>query len=637
MTGSITPTAGRRSGSRATSVLRPHRAGVLIAVVLGLLIGATLAGPAAAEAATPPSPSTSAPTTTAPGTPMSPAQLSADPLRTPSPAAPTSIGAPEVPASLVPAAPREGEGGDCGLLDFVCPVIQGIDRWFKDLVISALSPVVDLIGQTVLTTPDVTGVPQVIELWQVTRWIANTVFVLFVVAGGLVIASHETLQTRYALREVAPRIVVGLVAVNLSVVVIGHAITAVNAVSTAVLGQRQMGDVTTGIKAQVTDLVDHGAVFVIFIALVLLVLAVILLALYVVRIAITVIVIVAGPLALVCHASPYSEGVAKLWWRALIGILLIQVFQAITLIVFIKALFQQDSARPSTLLGPANGLMNLIICCVLLGILIKIPSWVMRHVGLGGRSAIASVIKFALLAKGLGMLGLGVKGAAGRRALAGAAIRRGRGGGGPASPPPGPSSPRPEPTGPSTPPPSDGGHTPTSSPDEQDTANQRQRRRRRDGQRETATERAREAANRAWSPPYGNERAGLGRRTADLNTSPAGGRNPDASIRQVEDGIQAGRTNCRETRSTVDQSSAEDAGAETGWGISEADRHDTTAVRPGASDGVRAPNLAEPDRHPQQDLDARTHCLAHAANTGRADTTLRRPTTPRPARVSRSR
>lgn len=209
--------------------------GGLIAVVLGLLIALALAGPQAAEAESVPLPS--APVTTAPPGPISPVPVPADQLAVPSPAAPNHTSAPSiapgVPPASVPAVPRESEGGECGLLDFVCPVIQGIDRWFKDLVISALAPVVDLIGQTALTTPDVTGVPEVTELWQITRWIANTVFVLFVVAGGLVIASYETLQTRYALREVAPRIVVGLAAVNLSLTVIGHAIAAVNAVSTA--------------------------------------------------------------------------------------------------------------------------------------------------------------------------------------------------------------------------------------------------------------------------------------------------------------------------------------------------------------------------------------------------------------------
>lgn len=283
-----------------------------------------------------------------------------------------------------------------------------------------------------------------------------------------------------------------------------------------------MGGVTTGIKAQVTDLVNHGAIFVIFIALVLLILAVILLALYVVRVAITVIVVVAGPLALVCHASPYSEGIATLWWRALIGVLGIQVLQAITLIVFIKALFQQDSTRPSSLLGPANGLMNLIICCVLFGILIKIPSLVMRHVGLGGRSAIASVIKFALLAKGLGMLGLGTKGSMGSRVLGGAGrgSRRGPALPGPSSPSPGPSSPRPEPTGP----PPTGGAPPTPAAEEQRTVERGEhRQQRRDAKRQAATERAREAAIRAWSAPRGtSERISTDAQRAATPPAPEG-------------------------------------------------------------------------------------------------------------------
>src|SRR5690606_9148396 len=84
--------------------------------------------------------------------------------------------------------------------------------------------------------------------------------------------------------------------------------------------------------------------------------------------------------------------------------------------------------------GVSGGLMNLVISVVLLVILIKIPSWVMQQVGLGGRSAIASIVKYALIAKGLGMLGVG-KGAGAatgprrtRRSTGGAPARpRGRG------------------------------------------------------------------------------------------------------------------------------------------------------------------------------------------------------------------
>ncbi|NKQ52006.1 hypothetical protein HFP15_03830 [Amycolatopsis sp. K13G38] len=287
-----------------------------------------------------------------------------------------------------------------------------------------------------MTTPDLAGNPQISQLWDITRWVANSLFIVFVIVGGIVVASHETLQTRVTVKETLPRIVVGFIAVNASLSLIGLAISFVNGIATGILAGDSSGGITTGVKDEIHRQLDQGGIFMILVALVVLILAVVLLALYVLRLTITIVIVVAGPLALVCHASPYTEGIAKLWWRALFGVLAIQILQAITLIVFVKVFFVQGTSGPgsSQLLGVSGGLMNLVISVVLLFILIKIPSWVMQQVGLGGRSQVASIVKYALLAKGLGMLGVG-KGAgaaatrrSGRRGSGGASARpRGRG------------------------------------------------------------------------------------------------------------------------------------------------------------------------------------------------------------------
>ncbi|WP_157362323.1 hypothetical protein [Haloechinothrix halophila] len=306
------------------------------------------------------------------------------------------------------------EAEDCGTFDVACKVGRAIDAWFTDLVVGAMRPVMDLIGQTTLATPDVTGNAEIADLHRITRWVANSLFVLFVIAGGFVVASHETLQTRYALREILPRLLVAFLAVNVSLSLTGTAITGINAVTAAVLAGD--GDVSAGMAAELTRQLERGGIFMILVALVVLVLALILLAIYVIRVALTIIVVVAAPLALVCHASPYSEGIAKLWWRALIAVLSIQLLQAITLLVFITVFFDQGTSAPTTsgLLGVSGGLMNLVVSAVVLFILIKIPVWVLRQVGLSGRSAIAGIVKYALIAKGMAAVGITRHGHAGQ-------------------------------------------------------------------------------------------------------------------------------------------------------------------------------------------------------------------------------
>ncbi|WP_344412138.1 hypothetical protein [Amycolatopsis minnesotensis] len=352
------------------------------------------------------------------------------------------------PPSQQPGPQPQSGSTDCGWLDIVCKAGQAINKWFTNLVTSAMDPVLDLVGRTSMTTPDLAGNPQISQLWDITRWVANSLFILFVVVGGIVVASHETLQTRVTLKETLPRIVVGFIAVNASLSLIGLAISFVNGIATGILAGDSSGGITTGVKDEIHRQLERGGIFMILVALVVLVLAVVLLALYVLRLTITIVIVVAGPLALVCHSSPYTEGIAKLWWRVLFGVLAIQVLQAITLIVFVKVFFVQGTSGPgsSQLLGVSGGLMNLVISVVLLFILIKIPSWVMQQVGLGGRSQVASIVKYALLAKGLGLLGVG-KGAGaaaarrgGRRGSGGASARpRGRG---PTGPRPGGAAPR---------------------------------------------------------------------------------------------------------------------------------------------------------------------------------------------------
>ena len=48
--------------------------------------------------------------------------------------------------------------------------------------------------------------------------------------------SHETLQTSYSAKEIAPRIVIGFVAANLSMVLMSRAIDLANGLSAALAG-----------------------------------------------------------------------------------------------------------------------------------------------------------------------------------------------------------------------------------------------------------------------------------------------------------------------------------------------------------------------------------------------------------------
>ena len=80
--------------------------------------------------------------------------------------------------------PTSGGGGGCGFFDVTCHITSAIGGWLAGLVTSALNPILDLLGRTVLATPDVTG-GKIAAVWGLVAGIANALVVLLVSLLGL--------------------------------------------------------------------------------------------------------------------------------------------------------------------------------------------------------------------------------------------------------------------------------------------------------------------------------------------------------------------------------------------------------------------------------------------------------------------
>jgi hypothetical protein len=336
--------------------------------IAGLLVvgGLWLAGPAAAQplAGTQPVPPTTAPPPPAPLPPVT---------------------APQVPAPSPPVGP--------GLFDVAGRIREAINGWFLDLVASALNPTLDLVGRSVLATPDLTAPGgRVRELWGTSAALANTCYVLLVVVGGLLLMAHESLQTRYTVKDVAPRLVVGMLASNLSLLVVGHAIELTNAISAALLGQGVPPEhVSATLKAVLAPPLDDPDLLLVLVALVVVVLGLVLVGCYVVRVALLVLLLVAAPLALACHALPQTEELAQWWWRATAACLGVQVGQSLALITALRVFFQADRAQ---VVGLGGGrLVDLLVAVCLLWLLVRIPTWAGRMVFAGRPSTLVGVAK----------------------------------------------------------------------------------------------------------------------------------------------------------------------------------------------------------------------------------------------------
>jgi uncharacterized membrane protein len=377
----------------------------------------------------------------------------------PRPTAPTPDGSDAVgPDGAGPdAAPSDGAPGDgapgdgapggaepgssCGVWDLSACVSGAVNSILRAAVTDALNPALELVTGSLLTTPTLEQVPRIAELWQSSWELLLACYAILVMIAGIVVMAHESVQTRYGLREMLPRLVWGFFAAALSLWAAGLGITVANALSFAVMDGGVDPDTAA---AALTDLVvstvaDNGGLVVLLLGLIVVVTLFGLLLVYVVRVCLTLLLIAGAPLALMFHALPQTEYIARWWWRAYFGCLSIQVAQSLTLITAIRV-FLDDDGFATTLFGTVPtgaGWINILVALALLYILWRIPFWILGSLrGQQGRSLVGSVIRGALIYRTLGLLGRAGRAATGR----GPDGRRpggGPGGGGPGSGGPG--------------------------------------------------------------------------------------------------------------------------------------------------------------------------------------------------------
>ena len=120
-----------------------------------------------------------------------------------------------------PAAPAAGtSSAGCGFLDVSCEIGNAVTSWFAALARDALKPLLTLAGQTLLSSPQAGAIPAVHSMWTTSLAIADSAYVLLAVIGGVIVMGHETLQTSYSAKDIAPRLVTGFLTANLSLVLI---------------------------------------------------------------------------------------------------------------------------------------------------------------------------------------------------------------------------------------------------------------------------------------------------------------------------------------------------------------------------------------------------------------------------------
>ncbi|RBQ17254.1 hypothetical protein DP939_25240 [Spongiactinospora rosea] len=252
------------------------------------------------------------------------------------------------------------------------------------------------LGQTLLETPRVDRQPRVQQIWSTAQIVVNTIYVLLVIAGGVILMSAETLESSYTIKDIAPRLVVAFIAANVSSQVAGLAIGLANALAAALLGHGLTPQAAADTLAQRLDQnLDAGGVLIVLLVLAALVFAVALSIVYVMRMTLTIVLVSAAPILLACHALPQTEGLAFLWWRALAGVLAVQVTQALVFVITLRVLLTPDNGG---VLTTDNQGWDLLIVICMLYVLLRIPTWIMRRVMHGGgRGLVGLVVRVMVL------------------------------------------------------------------------------------------------------------------------------------------------------------------------------------------------------------------------------------------------
>lgn len=427
--------AGRRPASR-----RPARGPGLRRLIAALLIaaGAALAAAPAARAATAPATVTPADSRVVLAGPApTPSPDSTDPGIGLGPGAPT--GAPTAPSPITTTDPGTGSGSDPSWWDIPGQIQKAIDDWFGSLIADALTPMLNLLGSTLLGTPDVTAMPRVRALWTQMALLANAFYILLVLAGAVIVMTHGTTASRNSAKEIVPRLFVGMIAGNASIALLAVMIHLSDALASAILGGT-INPATAGqALGHMLGPAARDGIFLILLDLGAQVMLIAILLTYIVRVALTVVLAVAAPLALSLHALPQTESVARLWWRAITGCFLIQLGQSLVFVVGLDVML--DPTISVSLFGLPNNsaLVDTLVFLALCWILIKIPSWVSRSIFGARSSKLMRLAKTVVAYKTLGALGLkrGPGGIPVRNATPPNRPRPGAGGAGWGGPPPG--------------------------------------------------------------------------------------------------------------------------------------------------------------------------------------------------------
>lgn len=274
-------------------------------------------------------------------------------------------------------------------------LMDGLVGWLAEKVVELLGGLVAFLASSLFTSPDVTVLPQVTSIAGKSALVVDACFVLAIIAVGVVTMTGDSIETRYTIKQLIPRLVVGFVMSAFSVPLTGQLVTTANALTVSMTGTTAPTTATVDfVKTRITAaLTDEGnALLVAIIGLLIVVLMFMLVGTWLTRVGILVVLAGTAPVALACYATPWTQGVADLWWRTILGCLATPTLQAVSFAAGIDLLINPEANLPILLGLPGSDILNLLLVLGVLWVTVKIPSMMRRYVTSRGSPNIGAIL-----------------------------------------------------------------------------------------------------------------------------------------------------------------------------------------------------------------------------------------------------
>ncbi|GAA1111996.1 MULTISPECIES: hypothetical protein [Nocardiopsis] len=283
-----------------------------------------------------------------------------------------------VPVEVAPPSdPPPTDPEECGLVDYSCRITVGVYLWVVGLIADLINTALTLAVLPALFTPPPTdGIRQA---WETSQTVANALYVLAVVAAGVLVMSYQTVQTSTALKEILPRLVLGFVGANASYLLTDLMRELGNGISVNMMdGAATVENLSSSVGRILGDPVGELLTIVLLMLVASLLWFFFVLALLL-RILLWWLLTAVAPLALACHALPQTDGLARMWWRSMAALLAIQVGQALVLRIMVTVFLGRESAL-GDLAQAVGNILDVLLLIVCLYVLVRIPFWAFKQV-----------------------------------------------------------------------------------------------------------------------------------------------------------------------------------------------------------------------------------------------------------------